>query len=148
MFHSGNQLVTLPTEICFLTQLKKLYLQENMLEYIPDLFRTLKKLKELNISNNKFTKFPDVIFTLKSVEILDISCNNFDQLPLKLSYLRSLINFNINECQFTEDPGRVLNIMKNWVNITGIKLFILVLFPYYLSIINFCYYYLYTYWML
>lgn len=67
--------------------LKKLYISENNLNYVPDIFPNLPKhLTELYINNNRLTTFPwEKLRYLKQLEVLDLSENLLTEVQGKLS---------------------------------------------------------------
>ncbi|XP_063069373.1 toll-like receptor 7 [Engraulis encrasicolus] len=70
-----------------LVGLKKLYISENNLNFIPDIFqRGPDDLTELHIDKNKLKIFPwDKLVHLPKLEVLDLSENLLTELPEKLS---------------------------------------------------------------
>ncbi|KAL2081672.1 hypothetical protein ACEWY4_023525 [Coilia grayii] len=69
-----------------LVRLKKFYISENNLNFIPDIFPGLKELTELHVNKNKLKIFPwDKLVHLKQLEVLDLSENLLTEVPEKLS---------------------------------------------------------------
>nr|WP_278248301.1 leucine-rich repeat domain-containing protein [Neochlamydia sp. AcF84] len=76
---SSNQLISLPTEIWYLSQLQELYLSNNKLNFLPIEIGQLSHLEVLNLSSNQLTTLPaEMIGSLTALRGLQLNEN-----PLK-----------------------------------------------------------------
>ena len=81
-----------------LTNLKYLFLQNNIIDYIPSVLYYLENLIHLNLEYNLIEYVSDEIINLKNIEILNLSFNYLESIPdftqlLKLKHLY-LYNYN------------------------------------------------------
>ena len=87
-----NRLVYIPTELCYLKQLKILELNNNNLTKLPREIGTLKNLEELNLNINNLINLPDEIIQLEHLKVLNIKNNKYLELTNKqISWLESLV---------------------------------------------------------
>lgn len=75
----------LPTEIRFLDQLQKLYLNRNYLSSFPNVF--LPDLEVLNLENNWISDFPN-LENFPSLKYLNLKNNSISELPSFLTHSR------------------------------------------------------------
>ncbi|EPY21304.1 protein-tyrosine phosphatase [Strigomonas culicis] len=78
---SQNSLVTLPHEISFLKNLRKLIVSYNELETLPDSLGNLLQLESLDASHNKLTMLPQNFVYLTNLELVVLDYNNFSEVP-------------------------------------------------------------------
>ncbi|XP_062510631.1 leucine-rich repeat protein lrrA-like [Corticium candelabrum] len=111
LYIDENQLVRLPSELCFMTALEILEASDNKLTYLPDCFGNLKMLKVLNLSNNQLKEVPSSFSQLPSLITLDISNNMLSSMPNQLvsSYCLQSVFLNDN----------LLTVMSEWFSNTS-----------------------------
>ena len=100
----GFDLINLFDSIGNFTSLLELDLGCNFLTDLPKSMENLKNLRKLFLQGNKFQKIPDVIFELKNLEILDMFYNSEETnetdivMPTekeKINFLENLALFDI-----------------------------------------------------
>jgi Leucine-rich repeat (LRR) protein len=98
---SGLDLHLVPLEICRLTQLQELNLNDNRLTAIPDL-SALTQLRVLNLRSNQLTAIPD-LSALTQLQWLHLDYNQLSSIP-DLSALTQLRVLNLGSNQLTAIP--------------------------------------------
>ena len=76
-----NLLVQFPDDLCELETLAVLECSENQLCTLPDNFGNLKHLSTLNLESNKLSSLPDSFSMLRNVKLLSLSNNEIVSLP-------------------------------------------------------------------
>ncbi|CAF1036334.1 unnamed protein product [Adineta ricciae] len=134
---SDNQLVQLPHEISYLTNLKNLYLKNNSLDdfSLPKEFHRLQKLEVLNLGGNRFKQFPyqlfqmgnlkelylgsnrithlpDLFQTLTKIEILYLGGNQIANIPDSIGALRSLVVLNLCDNRLRTLPSSISHLTR------------------------------------
>lgn len=108
----NNDLRVLPSEIGLsLINLKKLYLEKNKLNSLPDTLINLKHLSELLLDENKFKNFPLVITTFRHLKRLGLSYNAIKTIPSQIRKLTNLIELNLDYNQIGPTlPNEILHL--------------------------------------
>lgn len=107
---SHNDFNVLPTDLIYLTRLKRLNLGNNQLTVVhPEHFgvfarATGEHLEELNLSGNQMGQVPKAIGKFRGLRGLDLSDNHFYKLPLTLSKLASLHRLNLSKNRLGQFP--------------------------------------------
>jgi Leucine-rich repeat (LRR) protein len=97
-----------PLEVSGLINLKRLYLQKNLLTSIPDDMCSVSQLTDLNISRNKFVgDIPAVVLGFKDLAYLDLSFNRFGAIPTTIMQLKTLSLLNVSENGIAEVPSAI-----------------------------------------
>ena len=135
---SNNQLLELPEELGILTRLKKLFLNENSLQFLPrNIFSKMVGLEEIYLFKNQLEDICDssssIFDNMKHLKFLDIHSNHltifniFTEMPmldsLLLSYnqiqhingidkLNNLTNLDLNNNKISEFPLDILKLKK------------------------------------
>ena len=135
---SNNQLLELPEELGILTRLKKLFLNENSLQFLPrNIFSKMIGLEEIYLYKNQLEDICDssssIFDNMKHLKFLDIHSNHltifniFTEMPmldsLLLSYnqiqqingidkLNNLTNLDLNNNKISEFPLDILKLKK------------------------------------
>ena len=135
---SNNQLLELPEELGVLTRLKKLFLNENSLQFLPrNLFSKMVGLEEIYLYKNQLEDICDssssIFDNMKHLKFLDIHSNHltifniFTEMPILDSLLLSynqlqhingldkcynLTNLDLNNNKISEFPSDVLKLKK------------------------------------
>ena len=135
---SNNQLLELPEELGILTRLKRLFLNENSLQFLPrNIFSKMIGLEELYLFKNQLEDICDssssIFDNMKHLKFLDIHSNHltifniFTEMPmldsLLLSYnqiqqinglnkLNNLTNLDLNNNKISEFPLDILKLKK------------------------------------
>jgi len=87
---SGNELSTLPPEICQLKSLKTLHLSHNRLSTLPSEISELTNLEVLRLFNNELSALPPEICQLTNLKRLYLSGNQLSTLPSAIGELTNL----------------------------------------------------------
>eukprot|EP01095_Lingulamoeba_sp_RSL-Kostka_P013603 TRINITY_DN567_c0_g1_i2.p1 TRINITY_DN567_c0_g1~~TRINITY_DN567_c0_g1_i2.p1 ORF type:complete len:245 (-),score=35.52 TRINITY_DN567_c0_g1_i2:39-773(-) len=108
-----NEIKEIPKELCMMTQLKLLFLDDNLIscEGIPENITNLTQLTELSLSN-KMTYIPECICDLISLENISLSGNDFSSMEFtdSLSKLTNLKNLNLANTKLENIPIQICNI--------------------------------------
>ncbi len=106
-FGGGNNLLTLPSEIGQLSELRRLIIEENQITNLPSDIGFLSNLKELDLTDNNLTELPDTIGGLNKLEYLDLESNKFMKVPLAITYLKNLKVLNMCKNNISEIPSEI-----------------------------------------
>ena len=135
---SNNQLLEIPEELGVLTRLKKLFLNENSLQFLPrNLFSKMVGLEEIYLYKNQLEDICDssssIFDNMKHLKFLDIHSNHltifniFTEMPILDSLLISynqlqhingldkcynLTNLDLNNNKISEFPSDILKLKK------------------------------------
>ena len=135
---SNNQLLEIPEELGVLTRLKKLFLNENSLQFLPrNLFSKIVGLEEIYLYKNQLEDICDssssIFDNMKHLKFLDIHSNHltifniFTEMPILDSLLLSynqlqhingldkcynLTNLDLNNNKISEFPSDILKLKK------------------------------------
>ena len=85
-----NELADLPVELSQLSNLERLSLSNNHLSSLPPGFERLQKMRSLHAANNAFDQFPESLCQFPELEFLDLSDNKLAALPESISNLSNL----------------------------------------------------------
>ena len=80
LYFAENGLVRIPQELCEMTQLEELVINDELKEITPNIAQ-LKKLKVLNLANNQLIDLPESMQNMFSLEVLDLSGNYIETVP-------------------------------------------------------------------
>lgn len=69
LYLGGNQLVEIPAEVGYLSELTNLVLCDNRLQSLPPTLINLRNLRSLSLHNNKLSTLPTEIVALNLVEL-------------------------------------------------------------------------------
>ncbi|MGB7128587.1 MAG: leucine-rich repeat domain-containing protein [Candidatus Rhabdochlamydia sp.] len=104
----GCEMVRLSREIFKLRNLKELYLNNNLIEVLPESIKVWTQLEKLDLCDNKLTYLPhNGIKGLKNLKDLNISSNDLTRLPRSMGCLKSLEKFNVKENYLKELPKEI-----------------------------------------
>src|SRR5690606_35923210 len=95
---NNNQIIALPSNLCSLSNLQRLFVANNKLTEIPETFNLLRRLNAFNLSNNQLACFTINIPTLKK---LGLNGNLISS--INASLLKSLYHFEKSQIQSTEE---------------------------------------------
>ena len=135
---SNNQLLSIPDGLGALTRLKKLYLNENSLQFLPpNLFSRMVGLEEIYLYKNRLENICDnkssIFDNMKHLKFLDIHSNYltifniFTEMPIldslllsynQIQYIKGLdkcyniTNLDLNNNKITEFPSDILKLKK------------------------------------
>ncbi len=107
---SQNQLTTLPSEICRLTNLQQLNLNNNRLTTLPAEIGNLTNLQELYLYENQLTTLPAKIVNLTNLQQFNLGGNRLTTLPAKIVNLTNLQQFNLSGNRLTTLPAEIGNL--------------------------------------
>ncbi|CAG8559327.1 8736_t:CDS:2, partial [Acaulospora morrowiae] len=83
-------------------ELKQLYVQNNLLQSLPDCYADFRSLSMLILSNNYFTQFPLVVCEIKTLSELDLSYNKIISVPNEIGQLVNLSRLFLIGNQITD----------------------------------------------
>ncbi|CAF0920082.1 unnamed protein product [Adineta ricciae] len=95
--------------------LSELYMNDNLVEFIPDEIVHMTNLQTLDLSNNKFTRFPDPLIYLDQLTCLIYSQQHgihIDKLPDDFIHLYNLQKLDLSYNIFREIPPCVYSLTK------------------------------------
>ena len=92
---NNNQLSTLPQSIGQLSNLQTLGLSYNQLSTLPQSIGQLSKCKQLDLRSNQLNTLPESIGQLSKCEYLDLSDNKLSSLPQSIGQLGNLKTLNL-----------------------------------------------------
>ncbi len=87
---SHNKLQHIPQTICFLKELRKLYISNNFFVIFPEEILCLSHLETLTMNSNFLRAIPSAIARLGNLSVLDISDNKIRSLPDEIYSLTRL----------------------------------------------------------
>ena len=90
LYLRDNYLDSIPNLFCYLGNLREIDLAGNGLESLPQDFVKLEKLRKINLDNNHFSNIPDEILWLEKIEYLSANNNPINEIPIDLIKHRSL----------------------------------------------------------
>eukprot|EP01095_Lingulamoeba_sp_RSL-Kostka_P013611 TRINITY_DN567_c0_g5_i2.p1 TRINITY_DN567_c0_g5~~TRINITY_DN567_c0_g5_i2.p1 ORF type:complete len:245 (-),score=34.26 TRINITY_DN567_c0_g5_i2:35-769(-) len=107
-----NHIKEIPEELCLMTQLKRLYLDDNLIssEGIPDNFSNLTKLTHLSLAI-RIKHIPECIYDLISLETLSLSNNEGGiKFSDSLSKLTNLKELNLGDTRLNSFPIQIFHL--------------------------------------
>lgn len=104
---SGQQMVSLPSEVFRLKKLKSLFLNDNKFKRLPDSFGQLKALMWLDVSNNKLVEVPVTIGDLQNLSVLNVSNNCLSKIPKQIKQLRNLTSLDLSNNRIVSLPKEI-----------------------------------------
>lgn len=105
-----TQLIVIPKEIMYLSNLIVLQIIGNNINQIPPEIGTLINLKSLRIIGTPITNLPSELGNLLNLEVLDISQNNLIAIPSEIGNLSSLKFLLIFKNQLSNLPTEIENL--------------------------------------
>ncbi|KAF2076004.1 hypothetical protein CYY_002711 [Polysphondylium violaceum] len=105
------RLKVLPNEISQLINLKKLYIEDNKIQEVPNL-ESLENLEELVLTNNEISRFQVSISKLLSLRVLDLSSNILGTIPVRLFGMNSLRELYLDDNQFSHFPTHLCELQS------------------------------------
>ncbi|XP_072479667.1 leucine-rich repeat-containing protein 57 [Notamacropus eugenii] len=96
-----NRLAVLPEELCKLTKLETLHLNNNRLTQLPAAFGQLSALKSLSLSGNQLRTVPSQLCSLRHLDVVDLSKNQIQSVPDSVGELQA-IELNLNQNQISQ----------------------------------------------
>jgi Leucine-rich repeat (LRR) protein len=112
-----NNLRDLP-EIPADNHIKRLVLDINSLNKLPQHFKNLRELEVLGLKDCLFSTFPKEILLLKNLKVLDLSANNISTLPNSLSKLKKLESLFLVKTGIHELPASLRKSALKYVTIS------------------------------
>ena len=109
--------ITNMSDICKLSTLIKLHINNNKIEEIPESILNLQLLREFDARNNNIHTIDKNIGKLKKMSQLDLTNNNIIELPESMLELTELKQLFISDNPIA---GDYLNIREKFKNITNI----------------------------
>ncbi|KIC75351.1 hypothetical protein DB42_AG00020 [Neochlamydia sp. EPS4] len=107
-----NQLTSLPAEIGQLSELRVLYLNQNQLISLPAEICQLSLLQYLYLNQNQLTSLPAEIGQMSQLRWLDSSQNKLTALPAEIGQLSELQTLELNQNQLTTLPAEIGQLSK------------------------------------
>ena len=115
---SGYSIKYLPPDIGQLTNLEKLWLQNNSLTELPSSIGELSKLTDLRLEGNRLNKLPKEFWRLSSLERLWLNNNRFSNLDAGLGNLSNLQWLILDENPLVALPSSIeglVNLEELWL---------------------------------
>ena len=110
----------IPSEIGNLTNLWTLFLDRNELSKIPSEIGNLTNLRNFNLSDNKLVELPSELGNLRNLEYLDIRTNLLTKIPIELGNLGNLNSLFLNNNNLSgsipPELGNLTNLEVLWFN--------------------------------
>lgn len=103
----NNRIETLPDNIHKLTQLRELYLANNLLQELPERIGYLCNLQVLTLNNNKLQTLPLTFGALNLLSRIDLECNELRILPENFDNLTSCEVLNLNRNKLIRLPTSI-----------------------------------------
>ncbi|MGL4472924.1 MAG: protein kinase [Shewanella sp.] len=139
---SQNQLSTLPAEFACLTELKILFMSDNLFDHLPDVLGQCPKLEMIGfksnqiktvsessippqcrwliLTNNRINKLPQSLGSCRRLQKLALAGNQITHLPASMSQCTELQLARLSANQLTEIPEFLLNLPKlSWLALAG-----------------------------
>jgi small GTP-binding protein len=104
----NNQLSSLPLEICQLSNLTLLSLSNNQLSSLPLEICQLFNLTKLTLDNNQLSSLPLEICQLSNLILLSLHNNQLSSLPLEFSQLSNLTLLSLDNNPLTSPPPEIV----------------------------------------
>jgi len=102
----------IPDNIFKLKSLRILNFQYNQIEVIPPTIKNLTLLKELYLCNNKIRELPSEIYEIRLfLETLNLSSNNIEVIPEDI-HLPNLVTLNLDNNNIKELPTKMFDILN------------------------------------
>lgn len=100
-------MISLPSAIGQLKNLRIFNASKNQLESIPDTIIGLTKLKAVNLSQNRLSDLPKEIGSLPCLIILILNQNKLTHIPREISNLNDLITLNVSNNPLKSIPAEI-----------------------------------------
>ena len=107
-----QKLNSIPDELFYYINLKKLDLSKNKLDSLPKDLKKLTQLENLDLGKNNFKSFPLILCELKSLKILSINRNEIIEIPESIQKLENLEKIDLWETPLVKFPDAFFE-MKN-----------------------------------
>lgn len=101
---SFNRLLSIPDEICCMTQLTCLNCSCNAIESIPSSIGNLIRLKELKLNGNRLNCMPDEIGKCQGLTKLYLNENRLRQIPDSIGCCRNLVEIHLQNNRLDSLP--------------------------------------------
>ena len=105
--HLHAAITRLPSEIGSLTNLQRLFLDENQLTELPAEIGQLSKLSSLWVNHNQLTHLPAEIGRLSNLRSLSLGSNHLSQLPAEIGQLTNLLDLYLTDNQLAHLPVEI-----------------------------------------
>ena len=109
---SGLDLTELPKSIVQISQLQKLYLNDNQLKTLPESIAQLSQLQTLSLTANQLTTLPEVVTRLSQLRLLALDANQLKTLPEVVTQLSQLHILSLTNNQLTALPEFVAQLSQ------------------------------------
>ena len=105
-----NQFFELPSCVKSLTRLRRLNVENNSIQTIPEWTGELRLMEELSFSKNKISNFPSTVGSLKYLTDLRVAHNQMTQVPTELGQALSLSRLRLSGNMFTDLPDSITDL--------------------------------------
>lgn len=112
LYLDDNLLKEIPEKISELKDLESLNLNHNHLEYLPETINGLDNLICLYLDDNYITRLPESIGRVSSLKLLHINNNNLIELPESIGSLDNLEYLEISENQLKKIPPSLCELIR------------------------------------
>ena len=103
----NNKIITLPSEIGLLSNLRELYLSNNQITTLPPEIGQLSNLQVLSLSYNRITTLPPEIGQLNQLQELWLYNNRITTLPPEIGQLSQLRKLFLDNNQIQSLPSKI-----------------------------------------
>ncbi len=94
------------------SNLTKLVLNNNIIEFIPDEISNLEDLTELNLGSNNIYEIPNSLYTLNKLKVLDLNGNKIEDISKRVSNLKELEKLDLEGNLIENVPASLADLPK------------------------------------
>jgi len=109
---NNNKIDNIPEYFIFLVNVVELYANDNEFTTVPENIIHLKNLRHLCFHNNLIKTLPSDMFYLKKLRLLDLSSNNITEIPTEIRLLVNLRRLYLDNNEIDELPEEVFELTK------------------------------------
>ena len=107
-----NKITSIPADLCKISALEQLCLQNNKLTELPYEIGNLKNLRDLKLGGNALTALPHTIGNLRNLRVLTIWNNNLSEIPPEIGLLSNLKGLSLWGNPLTSLPEEITKLTQ------------------------------------